>query len=328
MECKICNKICNNNSGLISHIKRKHNMLFNDYINIYYKEDKPIEKCGNCNNDACFIYRLDEENNSYTRDYRNRYLCNTLECKNDISMKILNEPYDPIKFEHIGSNPLYISIIRKISLEEAKYVVLPNRLKRGDEIHDKVKSNLKGYILRYGEIDGPIKYKERCDKIGKTNTLEWYIDKYGYDEGKNKYNLYILKLRKATTGTRISKVSQKIKTILDKNNIKYEEEYPIHILNNKKPKIVDYYLIDYNICLEFFGDYWHCNPKIYNTDYYHKLKKKHAYEIWNDDNIRNRQIINSTNGTMIILWENNVPEDNLLVNFIKEIKNSKTIVYL
>lgn len=327
MECKICKKQVKNNSGLMSHIRRTHKMEFNNYVSKYYNEDKPIEKCGNCNRDSFFIYRLNDKTNTFTREYKCNYFCNTLECKNDISLKILNTEYNPKTYEHIGSHPKYLSIVKKISIDEATLLTLPNKYNKGEDVKISSRSSLEGYILRYGEIDGPIKYKQRCDKIGRSNTLDWYIDKFGYDIGKQKYNSYILKLRKATTGTKVSKSSQKIKNILDNYNIKYEEEYPIHVLTKKKPKIVDYYLTDYNICLEFFGDFWHCNPKIYDKDYYHKLKKKYAYEIWNDDTIRNNEIINSTNGPLIILWEKNIPNGNILLECVKQTKN-KNIIYL
>jgi hypothetical protein len=328
MTCKICNKIVNNNSGLISHVKRKHNIIFDDYIKRYYVEDKPIEKCGNCNKNSFFIYRLDNENYTFTRYYKCGFFCNSIECKNDLSLKILGTSYDKKTYEHIGSNPKYLSIIKKITLEDAQYIVLPNRNKSGDNVPISQRTNLAGYIIRYGEIDGPIKYKERCDKIGKSNTLDWYINKFGYDIGKTKYESYLAKLIKVTTGTKISKVSQKIKQTLELYNIKYIEEYPIHILNKIRPKIVDFYLVDYNICLEFFGQFWHCDPRNYKKDYYHKLKKKYAYEIWKDDEIRNKQIIESTNGPLIILWENNVPEEKILIDIIKQLKIIKNIIYL
>lgn len=309
------------------HVSSKHNISFVDYANKYYKEDKKIESCGNCKNDSEFIYRFNEENNTYSRDYRNRYVCNTQECKNDLSLKILKTPYNSKTYEHIGSHPNYLSIIRKISLEDAKNITLPNKHDSGDGVPESHRTSLKGYIIRYGKELGTIKYKERNIKIGKANTLDWHIERYGYNKGKIKYENYLAKLRKVTTGTRTSKASLKLKTIFDKHDIKYSEEHPVHVENKKRPKIVDYYLIDYNICIEFYGEYWHCNPKVYDNKYYHKLKKKYATEIWNDDNIRNKQIIKTTNGPLFIIWENEIPDDEIIINIINNIKTNN-IVYL
>ena len=38
-----------------------------------------------------------------------------------------------------------------------------------------------------------------------------------------------------------------------------------------------------NKIIEFQGDYWHCNPKLYDKDFYNKVKQKTAQEIWEYD---------------------------------------------
>ncbi len=41
-----------------------------------------------------------------------------------------------------------------------------------------------------------------------------------------------------------------------------------------------------NKIIELFGDYWHCNPLLYESEYYHKQIRKNAKEIWCSDNNR------------------------------------------
>lgn len=68
--------------------------------------------------------------------------------------------------------------------------------------------------------------------------------------------------------------------------------------------IVDCYIPEKNLIIEFYGDYWHCNPNIYFRDYYHLYKHKTANEIWELDRIRLQKIINVYNCNVLIIWEN------------------------
>jgi len=335
MKCLICNKKCARISNLSRHLTSKHNITKDEYFSKYYNcidKNKNVEKCGFCNNNSTFKYVINEDNKTFIRNYENNYCCGTIECKNEISLNILGKPYDKKSFEHIGSSIEYISKIRKISINDAnntKFNV--NRV-----YQEKSRTSLNGYILRYGSILGPIKYKERCEKIGKSNTLDWYIEKFGYELGKQKYDSYIKKLKNNGTGIQISKSSQCIKILLEGLKIEYKEEYPVTVNGKIKPKLIDFYLPKYNLCLEFFGTFWHCNPKIYDKYYYHKHLHKYAFEKWEMDRIRNNQIIESTKGSLLIFWEDSIIDKNnncilnqkKLVKYIKELKKLNNIIYV
>lgn len=45
----------------------------------------------------------------------------------------------------------------------------------------------------------------------------------------------------------------------------------------------DYCLEEHKILIEYNGDYWHCNPEIYDPQYYNRKKDKIAEEIWKHD---------------------------------------------
>ena len=62
-------------------------------------------------------------------------------------------------------------------------------------------------------------------------------------------------------------------------------------------------LIYKNIIIECFGDYWHCNPIKYSSEYYHKQKKLHANTIWNNDIVRIQRLQNE-GYFVLVLWEN------------------------
>ena len=38
--------------------------------------------------------------------------------------------------------------------------------------------------------------------------------------------------------------------------------------------------------IEFDGTYWHCDPRKYNSDYFHKLIKMTSQQIWDYDNYK------------------------------------------
>jgi hypothetical protein len=49
-------------------------------------------------------------------------------------------------------------------------------------------------------------------------------------------------------------------------------------------KICDVYIPSLNLIIEYFGDYWHCNPKKYEPNYFNQKKGKFAHELWDYDN--------------------------------------------
>lgn len=71
------------------------------------------------------------------------------------------------------------------------------------------------------------------------------------------------------------------------------------------------------LIIEYFGDFYHCNPKIYSEDYFNPKIKKTAREIWELDEIRIKIFIN--NGyNVIIIWEKDFKENSAdIINQIK-----------
>ena len=60
-----------------------------------------------------------------------------------------------------------------------------------------------------------------------------------------------------------------------------------------------------NKIIEFFGDYWHCNPLIRNADFKVRRgsKKYTAESIWKIDKWRN-DIFTNNGYKLLIIWEN------------------------
>jgi G:T-mismatch repair DNA endonuclease (very short patch repair protein) len=108
------------------------------------------------------------------------------------------------------------------------------------------------------------------------------------------------------------------------NFARYGEENVGHFAKtsprSKKEKSLETILIDYKInvkigkykpdyvneskkhIIEVYGDYWHCNPKLFNKDFYHPQLKKTAEEKWLLDLTR-QQYFESLGYTVEIIWE-------------------------
>lgn len=78
-------------------------------------------------------------------------------------------------------------------------------------------------------------------------------------------------------------------------------------------KICDIYVPELNLIIEFFGDYWHCNPKKYSQDYYNQKKSLTAKEIWEYDSKR-IDLIKSYGYNLEVIWESDLKNDIKLIN--------------
>jgi G:T-mismatch repair DNA endonuclease (very short patch repair protein) len=118
---------------------------------------------------------------------------------------------------------------------------------------------------------------------------------------KDKYGVNNAFLINPSTGKRISKVQRKL----------YD-----YILSIYPDALLEYYLTDIDLSVdiyipsiktvvEMYGDYWHCNPVLFDESYYHSFIKMSAKDIWTKDKIREDKITDN-NYRLIIIWENQV----------------------
>jgi len=96
-------------------------------------------------------------------------------------------------------------------------------------------------------------------------------------------------------------------------NIVYydENEYSIHT-NKLCLYHVDYYDKTLNIVIEFYGDFYHLNPKIYSEDFIqfkHHEKAVLAKNRWTHDRERIEDIQQTLNCKVIIVWESTYKND-------------------
>jgi G:T-mismatch repair DNA endonuclease (very short patch repair protein) len=166
------------------------------------------------------------------------------------------------------------------------------------------------FIEKLGELEGKKRYKELGRE--KAHTLETYIKRYGSrNMAKEKLREFFSK----TEGSEFSSALERefIYNLLNQLDLKnYEAGRIYSILNEQQygiwsdtlEKYVKYDLVflDKKICIEFNGDYWHCNPVMYTEDYIHPVLKKKANELWETDQKKLQSIQNRGFFTKSI-WE-------------------------
>jgi len=83
-------------------------------------------------------------------------------------------------------------------------------------------------------------------------------------------------------------------------------------------KICDIFIPSLNLIIEYFGDYWHCNPIKYESDYFNVKKKLSAKEIWKYDESK-LELIKSYGYNLEVIWESELKLNNdKLLTIIKK----------
>lgn len=333
--CLICGAHIKSKSGLGSHLLNKHGMLLEEYIVVYFKNLTPsfeFQSCGFCYHDAQPLLKIDYMNQTYKLSYELGYDCNTDECIDARCQHFFGKSYNESKsqFEHLGSKTEYLVKLYKTTVENVKQTIKhnPNYVAPIE-----AKSSLAGYIARHGKEKGEKLYKERCDKIAYSLTIDWYIERYGIEEGTKKFQMRQSKLMDSTKDIMHSKHQYDISDALKKVDPDWEDERycggftRIDIVNKRL-----------GVAVEYFGDYWHCNPEIYDDDFFNKSLKCTAVEKQECDRIRlNKILVRSKHVSLIIVvWEkrfNEIKDCDIIQHMIydmikKHNKNKKEILWL
>lgn len=168
--------------------------------------------------------------------------------------------------------------------------------------------------------------KDMISERQKTFSKEICVQKHGLEEGiliwkkrqekwldnlnsKSEEEKIEINRKKLFNNSGYSKISQKlfwdIYENFKSNNVKFEElnsEAIRYDKNNKKHYRYDY--IDFSLkkCIEFNGDYWHCNPSKYDENYVHNIMKKTAKEIWKNDSNKIEWLVNR-GYKVLTIWE-------------------------
>lgn len=167
--------------------------------------------------------------------------------------------------------------------------------------------SLKYFKGKYGEEIGTAQYLAINNK--KRLTLDNFVSLYGEIEGAKRY-IEVCERRSIKLG--FSKNSQDLfsevfSKCYSSNKVYFaslNNEYYFNHKNFPQCYFVDYYDLSQNKIIEFYGDYYHCNPQKYNSDYYHTKLKMNASDIWIKNEERINNIKNYYGCEILIIWEN------------------------
>lgn len=156
---------------------------------------------------------------------------------------------------------------------------------------------LEYFVEKYGKEEGTNIYQELNKR--KTLNRETFIRKYGEIEGERIWKAYLLK-RSHTSP--ISVVSQKLfDEILSQipsnlhDKVKYASYGGEQCIIGKNGYMFPDFLYDNKKIIEFNGDYWHKNPKMYNEDDKSRLK-------WKQDSERKTEL-ERLGYEVLVVWE-------------------------
>lgn len=197
--------------------------------------------------------------------------------------------------------------------------------------HDNRAATLDNFINRYGKKTGTKKWKTYCNRQAYAgNKLEYFIDKFGPVVGRATYK-EICKQKGVTLDNFIRKYgdiigTQKWSDYCAKVNVGYSKiatdlflalilKMPAKLVReckfaeHGKEMVVNVnnktYYIDFtynNKAIEFFGDYWHANPDVYNADVVMPTMHKTSETIWQQDKQRIADLT-SIGYKVLVIWE-------------------------
>jgi len=180
-------------------------------------------------------------------------------------------------------------------------------------------------------IKASLLYKDRQN----TSSLEKMIKKHGETDGNKKYKeANIKRLQKWSGKSKLEEnfIEELIKMLKNKENIYYGDNKYMFFTNsifrkkhNKKVLICDLYIKDLNINIEINGDFWHLNPLLYESNFYSKLHKKLAIEVWDDEAHRIAFLKEKYNIRTIVIWESEINKNKKKI--LKEISEEINGLY-
>lgn len=180
--------------------------------------------------------------------------------------------------------------------------------------NDSRASTKENFIKRYGYALGVKRWNEYCAYESYAGTsLTWFIDKYGQEDGVKKYNE--IQASKTTFKRGYSFISQGLFRAIDEELGNYakesrweEKNHEFEVFGELVPEARKVLKVDYFLngkIIEFNGDVWHANPKIYKAGdiikTYGRVGRK-VEDIWEWDK-RRMKAIEANGYKVLIVWE-------------------------
>jgi very-short-patch-repair endonuclease len=210
-------------------------------------------------------------------------------CKNELARQITNQQFsDPAAREHA----------RQVSL----------RQKTNPQYIEKFHDAMNKRTLRWQQEGHPRLGMTQSDdaksRIGNANR--------GRFKGKTWEEIFgveVAQQRKKQNALYMSKTNE---TLLKAKRSSLEERLLPYLNGYENNVQISYYNVDFinrsvNHIIEVYGDYWHCNPKLYPDNYMHpyfKMTAKQKRKL-DEDRVQN---LESLGYTVSIIWESGLDE--------------------
>lgn len=188
---------------------------------------------------------------------------------------------------------------------------------------DKYRNSVKNGQLKFMKENG---YWPGTDDISKEKRRKTNLERYGVEHNWNgeygdrkcdktalkKYGKSTIDIaHKFLFNKKSTSIENKVKDILDKNNIEYIKNFRVvYELDSGYYKIYDFYLKDKNVLIECDGDYWHGNPK-----FFEKLNEIQIKNVRNDK--FKTELAMDCGFELLRFWEYEIHNDNFENKFIR-----------
>jgi hypothetical protein len=140
------------------------------------------------------------------------------------------------------------------------------------------------------------------DKLGVDHPMKDfdYLNSF-FDNMEAKHGIrYPITKHSHTSPRRISSLNSKLYEVLTELEIPFIPEYEV-----ATGVFVDVFVPKCNLSIEAYGDYWHCNPKMYkeNDVFNRNSMKIKAKDKWVADQKRENIIITEGESNLLVVWE-------------------------
>lgn len=312
VQCQICKEL--HNTITWTHLKRAHGITLKEYIKLY--PDVPMasqlsREGKKTNSLSHFIKVHGEELGKEKYDAYRKFQSE----KNTLKYK--QEKYGWTEEEFTEYN-------------KSRAVTLENQIKKHGkekgrkqfeeycEIQRSAGISLEYFQQKYGIKRGKQIYKEVNKK--KAHTIENYIRLYGEKHAEKKLvDFFKAKNERGTIG--ISKLQKDFLELLHAKLPLKVTEYAFSAIDDEKefvqwvpelnaPAFYDFVMLEpIKLVIEINGNYWHCNPTMYNENYFHGVMKRKASEIWEKDRLKEQHMI-KLGFKYLTVWESDCKDLN------------------
>lgn len=162
-------------------------------------------------------------------------------------------------------------------------------------------------VERYGEEIGTQKWIDYCERQAYTNTLIYYTKKYGVDGEQKWLELNRQKAAGRPSQSPVSNLEKEfVKRLSEYINKQLDYSYQTKqycVYTNNRAYFYD--IVHNQRAIEFNGDYWHCNPSLYEANYYHQIMDLLAEDIWKRDKDKVEVLLKERDIKTLTVWERN-----------------------